>query len=771
MEKLKSLVNTKNLKAYLPIVKSILTQIGTAAVSFLFSGISFAGGISPFATGLTGGISDRYLVASSLGAAAGYVTFYGLFDSLRFVGAVVIICILRLFIEPKTRHEHRTVLTLSVTLTGTFTVSLCVFLAVSTEAAYLIMCLCEAMIATAFSLFILRLQDAAARKIRGTLLSSADTVSAVFTGCVMLLALENLSFYGFSPARCTAFFIIMLFSLSARETACIISGISCALTLGFSDTQPQLMPAFILSGLTAGICRPYGKIPVAVSTVLSGALSLILKGEPDTALTAITETVLSAMLFVFIPEKYEKSAVDLLLPDTKSDVAARKGQALHFMLRRCGKAVKDISGTVSAVSSFLEKADKPDYREIPALVKDDVCRGCNKSDFCWNKCPDLTGKAFSAAADFVIKHERLMSEDLPERLTMVCRMPDKIAGSFTKAYLEMGAKIIARHEISEAKRAAAKQFFCIGSLLDDAAQNILKLPEADSSCEAALAPVFKEEGFGITGICRRRESSGADVLEAYCTHVPPAYDKELLLEKIYEATGTLYLPPIADEYSDGGTVLSFTSEGKISISHFTASHVGAGEEFSGDTARCFFDGRGSFYCVLSDGMGTGTRAAIDSVMTCNLMSRLLRAGFSPDTSLEAVNCALLIKSAQETLSTLDILKVDLETGLCRFYKAGANLSVIVKKERTLVLEKSSMPLGILEEVAFEKSEITLGGGDMVFIMSDGASAIPRDALATLIKQNRHLDPKELATKITDEALSLSISGRHDDITVTCIKFS
>lgn len=771
MEKLKSLVNIKSFKTYMPLVKNILMQTAAMIISFLFSGISFAGGISPFATGLLGGITDKYIICTSLGAAAGYVTFFGLFDSLRFVGATVIICILRLFIEPKTRDEHKGILTAGVTATGTLAVSLCVFLAVSTEGAYLIMCICESLISTAFSLFILRLQDAAARKRQGRFISTADTVSAVFSACVMLLALENLSFYGFSPARCTAYFIIMLFSLSKRESACIISGISSALTLGFSDTQPQLMPAFILSGLTAGICRSYGKIPVAISLVLSGTLSLILRGEPDTALTAIAEAVFSAILFVFIPEKYQKAVLKKLIPDTVSDSAVRKGQSLRFILRRCAKAVKDISGTVGAVSAFLEKADKPDYSAIPSMVREDICHGCNKYDFCWNKCPELTRKAFSSASDFVLKHERLSAEELPERLTMVCRMPDKIAGSFSRAYLEVGAKIIARHEISEAKRAAAKQFFCIGSLLEDAAEGICTLPEADVSAEAALTPVFTESGFTVSGICRHRQGTDSDVLQVYCSLVPPTYDKELLLEKIYEATGTVYLPPVADEYSDEGTVLSFTKEGKISVSFATAAHVGAGEDFSGDTARCFFDGRGYFYCVLSDGMGSGTRAAVDSVMTCNLMSRLLRAGFSPENALEAVNCALLIKSAEETLSTLDILKIDLNTGICRFYKAGACFSVIMKKERTYIVEKSSMPLGILEEVSFGKSETTLSPGDMVFIMSDGASAVPRSALASLIKQNKTLTEKELAQKITDEALALSISGRHDDITVTCIKIS
>ncbi len=771
MEKLKGLVSTGIIKGRLPLIKAILLQTGSFIVSFLFSGISFAGGISPFATGFLGGITDKYIITASLGAAVGYITFFGLFDSLRFVGAVVIICILRLFIEPKTRQKHKAILTLSVTATGSFTVSLCVFLAVNTEGAYLIMCICEALIASAFSLFILRLQSVAEKKRQGGFLTTADTISAVFTGCVFLLALENLTLYGFSPARCTAYSAILLLALSKKESASALAGICCALTLGFSDTQPQLMAGFILSGLTTGISGAYGKIPIAISLVLSTTLTLILKGEPDTAIIAVGEAVFCAMFFVFIPEKYLLTITEKLIPASSRDTNAKKLQYISFNLMRSAKAVRDISRTVSAVSAFLGKADKPDYSTIPVAVKEDICQGCNKYDFCWNKCGDISKKAFSEANRYLMKNEKLLTEDLPERLTLICRMPDKIAHSFNKAYLEQGAKIIARHEISEAKRAAAKQFFSIGSILEDAADRLCSLPEADSACEAALTPVFRSAGFSVSGICHQKEGSGKSILEVFCSDTPAEYDKELLLEKIYEITGTDFLPPVVDEYSDNGTVLCFCERGRLNISYFTATHTGAGEEFSGDTARCFYDGRGSFCTVLSDGMGSGTRAAVDSVMTCNLMSQLLRAGFSADTALEAVNCALLIKSAEETLSTLDILSIDTETGLCRFFKAGAGFSVIQKKEKTLIVEKSSLPLGILEEVAFQKSEITLSAGDIVLIMSDGAGTIPHVSFRELLRKNRGLSEKELAEAIVNEALSLSISGRHDDITVTCIKIS
>ena len=770
MENLKNRTRTGVSDALWDTVKRVLWQIMFFVLSFLFGGISFAGGISPFATGFLGGVSEKYIIATARGAASGYAVFFGLIKSLRFVCAVVIICILKLFIEPKATGSLKTALPLIITGIGTFSVSLCVFLASGTDGAYIIMCFCETLVAMAFSLFTGRLTGVTAGKKKGILFSSADTVACIFFGCVILLCLERLSFYSFSPARGLAYFAVMLFASYGKEVMSSVAGISCGLTLGFSEENPHLMPSYILSGLACGVSGAYGKIPVGISLVLSVALSIILQGNPDTAVISMAEAIFPAVIFVAIPERYLALVSKLLIPVSQSAWNEKKGLSVHFMLKRSAKAIKDISDTVGAVSSFLEKTDKPSADSIALAVREDICKECNKYSFCWDKCRDISENAFVKAKDTVLKNERLDPEDLPERLSLICRMPDKIISGFNRAYLEYEARLVARSEINEAKKAAARQFFCIGSLLDDAAEKLCLAPEADPNQAEALAPVFREEGFETEGICVSPSPAGKNVLQVYCTRVPVMSDKERLIEKIYEATGRIYLPPVIDEYSKNGTVLSFAEAGKYEISYHIATLTGAGEEFSGDTCRCFYDGRGSFYAVLSDGMGTGTRAAVDSVMTGNLMSRLLRTGFSPEAALKAVNCALLMKSAEETLATLDIVKIDLETGLAEIYKAGAAFSVIQKKEKTLIVEKSSLPLGILEETAFEKSEIVLSEDDCVFIMSDGAAVIPPVSFRTLIKAHADDDEKTLAEAIKDEALRVSADGRHDDITVVCIRY-
>ena len=151
------------------------------------------------------------------------------------------------------------------------------------------------------------------------------------------------------------FLALLILALYGGQTAAAITGICCGLTLGLNEAQPQLTFTFILAGIMTGITGGYGRIPVAISLVLSSALTLILKGEPDTALIAFSEALIPAIIFVLIPKRLLNVFSDFLSP-LKSDFSGEERlRTLQFMLKRTGKAIKDISGSVGAVSAFLEK--------------------------------------------------------------------------------------------------------------------------------------------------------------------------------------------------------------------------------------------------------------------------------------------------------------------------------------------------------------------------------------------------------------------------------
>ena len=158
-----------------------------------------------------------------------------------------------------------------------------------------------------------------------------------------------------------------------------------------------------------------------------------------------------------------------------------------------------------------------------------------------------------------------------------------------------------------------------------------------------------------------------------------------------------------------------------------SQHICGNGTLCGDSYEYFSDGFGRQAAVLSDGMGSGGRAAVDGAMASGILSRLLQAGIGPEAALQIVNSALIAKSGDESLATLDVVLLDRFSGAANFYKAGAAVSVVRHKGRASLVDAPLPSLvGILNETSFARRDDVLGDGDLIVLMSDGAVAAGDD---------------------------------------------
>ena len=169
--------------------------------------------------------------------------------------------------------------------------------------------------------------------------------------------------------------------------------------------------------------------------------------------------------------------------------------------------------------------------------------------------------------------------------------------------------------------------------------------------------------------------------------------------------------------------------------------------------------------VLSDGMGTGGRAAVDGAMASGLISRLLKAGFGYDCSLRILNSSMLFKSTDESLATVDIASIDLFTGSTELYKAGAAPTIVRRSGRTGKAESTSLPAGILRDIGFDKARIKMKPGDILLLMSDGAVSEGTDWIRAELEAWRDGSAEDLASHICACAKRRRTDNHEDDITV------
>ena len=203
----------------------------------------------------------------------------------------------------------------------------------------------------------------------------------------------------------------------------------------------------------------------------------------------------------------------------------------------------------------------------------------------------------------------------------------------------------------------------------------------------------------------------------------------------------------------------------------TDQHIADGGKLCGDCIDYFNDGLGKTYAIVCDGMGTGGRAAVDGNMAVSVMGRLLRSGLSPDSSLQIVNSALMIKSGDESLSTVDLAGVDLYTGGVTLKKAGAPQTYIKKNGRLTTREMPSLPAGILNNIKFSSDTINLNAGDMVVMVSDGVLTGDERWLERLIRSWNEGSAQDLAQAVVQEAIRRRAEIKDDDITAVVVRIT
>ena len=148
----------------------------------------------------------------------------------------------------------------------------------------------------------------------------------------------------------------------------------------------------------------------------------------------------------------------------------------------------------------------------------------------------------------------------------------------------------------------------------------------------------------------------------------------------------------------------------------------------------------------------------------------MQAGFGADSVLRMVNSALMVKSGDESLATLDIASIDLFSGRMESLKAGAAVSLLKGGGRVSRIERSSLPVGILRDIAFERSVDTLADGDILLLLSDGITA---EGVGWAEEMLRDYDPREkdlnrLAEDMVIEARRRQAGEREDDVTVLAL---
>ncbi|MHB8172482.1 MAG: SpoIIE family protein phosphatase [Thermincolia bacterium] len=233
---------------------------------------------------------------------------------------------------------------------------------------------------------------------------------------------------------------------------------------------------------------------------------------------------------------------------------------------------------------------------------------------------------------------------------------------------------------------------------------------------------------------------------------------------------------IADEINLGeaGKVIPMAEQGKLTVELGVAKGAKDGSYISGDSYAWVNLRDGKMAIILSDGMGVGPRAAMESNATVSLLKQLMETGFDQDLAVKTVNSVLVLRSADETFATVDLAVIDMTSGETDFIKIGAAASFIKRGRKVGVIRSTSLPIGVFHSIEADTVNQTLWPGDWLVMVTDGVLDACRTSdgenwVLDLLKNYRGNEAQEIAEIIINQARIKAGNRIPDDMTVLAAK--
>lgn len=192
------------------------------------------------------------------------------------------------------------------------------------------------------------------------------------------------------------------------------------------------------------------------------------------------------------------------------------------------------------------------------------------------------------------------------------------------------------------------------------------------------------------------------------------------------------------------------------------------EVVSGDNFAVFWLPEGHFCAGLSDGMGSGIQACNQSETVLDLLEQFLESGFSKETAVRMINSSIVLQPDARIFSTVDIVSVDLYTGVCEFLKIGAAVSFLRRENNVECISNLNFPAGVNSELTTEPYRFRMYDGNLLFLVTDGVlSALPQGQEKELLKEMiwglPMGTPQEMAERLMEQVQAYGEAA--DDMTI------
>ena len=718
----------------------------------------------------------KYILSSSLGVIVGYITLFNKVNNFSYY--IIISTIVTIISMSKLNKKARNIASFITVFSGLFIYGVLV------GSSDIILHFIGAISVTALVFPIYYVVSYTLKCIEEIntqhFFSIDEIVSIELFICLLIVGIGTLSINDISFRNIAAILFIVVLAFISDTNMGAGAGITMGIILGFATGNlMESIAIYGACGLVAGIFRESGKLFTALSFNIIFVIVTLYSGVFNNI--SFIEALVGTGIFLLIPKKiYNKISLEI----NKDKKVGHFSEVRFAEIKdELTERLRDFTEVLSIMGKSLNNLVGNDKLAIKnkgnALVEnlsDRTCSDCDMRYMCWKRELHQTYNAFS---DLIRNYEN-NSGSFPHELEKKCIkkyalvknlediMNIYMVNETLKSRLGEGRKILSNH--------INNMSVTISEIVDEFGNELHLCTDVEKSIKKSLL----KYGINFGSLICYNDKNGRIKIKMQMEN---CMGSQTCIKTV--------LPIISETIgknmsigSEGCNINSKNNMCEIVIEEAPKYHINShvavatkeGEKFTGDSYSYGRTKDGNYITVISDGMGSGPEAGLESKVSVEIIEKFMEVGFDEKIAIDAVNAIMSIKfSEDEKFSTLDMNKIDLYTGNAKFMKVGAIESFIKRGNKVEVINSNTLPFGVLEEPDVDTVEKQVSNGDVIVSISDGILDVKNDGsfdttwLIEFLKNTKYRQPKDLSIAILEKAKELSGGKAKDDMTVVVSK--
>ncbi|WP_026673668.1 stage II sporulation protein E [Alkalihalobacterium bogoriense] len=590
--------------------------------------------------------------------------------------------------------------------------------------------------------------------------------------------------YDMTVEHILARYLVVLFAFVAGaaigSTVGVVTGLILSLASVASLYQMSLL-AF--AGLLGGLLKEGKKVGVSIG-LLIGTLLIGLYGEGGGQISVtLAETMVAILLFVITPKSWT-TKLARFIPGTVEHSKEQQQYLRKIRDITAGRVEQfshlfhTLSDSFSANGIHVEPDEKDkevDY--FLSNVTEKTCQTCFKKERCWVQ---NFQKTYDSMQNLMVDAEKSGGVQNPSLLLewkKYCVKHDKVVTAIQQEIGQFQAHKKLRKQVLESRKLVADQLLGVSRVMGDFAKEIQKEKEAHYMQEEQMLDALRGVGLEVGHIDIYRLEEGNIEIEMSIAQGHHGQAEKIIAPMLSDILRETIIVKSEDNqfYPNGYSHVSFGSAKKYVVDVGVANVAKGGGWISGDSYSTIELGSGKHAVAISDGMGNGERAHLESNETLQLLQKILQSGIEETVAIKSVNSVLSLRTTDEIFSTLDLAMIDLQDASAKFLKIGSIPSFIKRGSSVLKIEASNLPMGMIQEFDVDVVSEQLKPGDLLIMISDGIFDAPKHVenkelwMKRIISEIDTENPQEVADTILERVIRSSSNVIGDDMTIVVTK--